>query len=47
VKLIESSGGVFEVVVDGELVFSKKALGRHPEAGEVLGLMADRRGGKG
>ena len=31
-----SSGGVFEVMVDGKLVFSKKALGRHAEAGEVL-----------
>jgi selenoprotein W-related protein len=47
VKLIESSGGVFEVAVDGELVFSKKALGRHAEAGEVLRLIAERRGGKG
>ncbi len=37
--LIPSSGGVFEVAVDGKLVFSKKALGRHPEPGEVLGLI--------
>jgi selenoprotein W-related protein len=36
VKLIESSGGVFEVEVDGRKVFSKKALGRHPQPGEVL-----------
>lgn len=33
--LIPSSGGVFEVEVNGELVFSKKALGRHAEPGEV------------
>ena len=38
-KLIESSGGVFEVEVDGRPVFSKKALGRHAQAGEVLGLI--------
>ena len=31
--LIPSSGGVFEVEVNGELVFSKKALGRHAEPG--------------
>ncbi|MBI3982522.1 MAG: selenoprotein, partial [Gemmatimonadetes bacterium] len=31
VKLIESSGGLFEVTVDGKLVFSKNALGRHAE----------------
>jgi selenoprotein W-related protein len=36
VKLIESSGGVFEVEVDGRTIFSKKALGRHAQSGEVL-----------
>jgi hypothetical protein len=30
---------VFEVTVDGRLVFSKKAFGRHAEPGEVLRLM--------
>jgi selenoprotein W-related protein len=34
--LVASSGGVFEVSVDGKTVFSKKALGRFPEPGEVL-----------
>jgi selenoprotein W-related protein len=34
-RLIPSRGGVFEVVVNGELVFSKKAIGRHAEPGEV------------
>ncbi len=38
-KLIQSSGGVFEVEVDGRRVFSKKTLGRHAEPGEVLRLM--------
>ena len=37
-KLIESSGGVFEVEVDGRKVFSKKSLGRHAAPGEVLRL---------
>ena len=37
--LVRSSGGVFEVTVDSRLVFSKKALGRHAEPGEVLRLM--------
>ena len=44
---MESSGGVFEVAVDGYLLFSKKALGRHAEPGEVLGLMAKRLAGPG
>ncbi len=42
VKLIEGSGGVFEVMVDGDLVFSKKHVGRHAEPGEVLELMSRR-----
>jgi len=42
VKLIESAGGVFEVTVDGDLVFSKQKLGRHAEPGEVLELITGR-----
>jgi selenoprotein W-related protein len=42
VELIGSSGGVFEVVVDGELVFSKRQLGRHAEPGEVMELLKKR-----
>ena len=38
VELVKSSGGVFEVTVDDRLVFSKKALGRFPEQGELKGL---------
>ena len=34
--LVPSVGGVFEVVVDDELVFSKKATGRHAEHDEIL-----------
>jgi selenoprotein W-related protein len=36
---VESSGGVFEVTVDGRLVFSKKSLGRHAEPGEIVRLI--------
>ncbi|PYP38042.1 MAG: hypothetical protein DMD34_03440 [Gemmatimonadetes bacterium] len=39
VKLVQSSGGVFEVEVDGRRVFSKKGIGRHAEPGEVVRLM--------
>jgi selenoprotein W-related protein len=39
VAMLPSSGGVFEVMVDGKLVFSKKALNRHAEPGEVLELI--------
>ncbi len=30
--------GTFVFTVDGEVLFSKKALGRHAEPGEVLAL---------
>ena len=36
--LIPGGGGVFEVEVDGNLMFSKKSLGRHANDGEVLEL---------
>ena len=39
VELVPSDGGRFEVSVDGRLVFSKEALGRHAQAGEVVGLV--------
>ncbi|MCP4550296.1 MAG: SelT/SelW/SelH family protein [bacterium] len=35
-RLIASGGGVFEVELNGELIFSKKAEGRFPEDVEVL-----------
>ena len=38
-ELISSSGGVFEVVADGSLLFSKKSLGRFPEDGEIEHLL--------
>jgi selenoprotein W-related protein len=39
---VESSGGVFEVTVDGELIYSKKALGRHAKPGEVVQLIREK-----
>jgi len=38
-RLIESAGGVFEVENNGQLIFSKKAVGRFPEPGEVLAIL--------
>ncbi len=35
VSLLPSYGGAFEVTVDGQLVFSKKQLGRHPTIDEI------------
>ena len=35
-ELIQSGGGVFEVVADGKLIFSKRKLDRFPEHPEVF-----------
>ena len=39
IKLIPSDGGKFEVTVNGQLLYSKLALHRHAEPGEVLELV--------
>ena len=36
VTIVTGSKGVFEVEVDGEVLYSKGASGRHAEPGEVL-----------
>jgi selenoprotein W-related protein len=38
-SLISSGGGVFEVVLDEKLIFSKKTLNRFPEKGEILNII--------
>ena len=40
--LVPSAGGVFEVEVDGDLVYSKKATGRHAEYEEVAAAIRSR-----
>ena len=42
--LIPSKGGVFEVLVDDLLIFSKKAVDRHAEPGEVARLLEEKTG---
>jgi selenoprotein W-related protein len=39
--LITGSKGVFELRINGNLIFSKKALGRHANEGEALRLFRD------
>jgi len=38
-KLTAGGGGVFDVSLDGKLVFSKKSIGRFPEPGEIVALL--------
>jgi selenoprotein W-related protein len=40
--LVTGAKGVFDVEVDGDLLYSKHATGRHAEPGEVLDLFRDR-----
>jgi selenoprotein W-related protein len=40
--LVTGSKGVFDVEVDGDVLYSKHASGRHAEPGEVLELFRDR-----
>jgi selT/selW/selH-like putative selenoprotein len=37
--LIEGKGGVFDVEVDGKVIYSKKKVGRFPDKGEIFSLM--------
>ncbi|RJQ42500.1 MAG: SelT/SelW/SelH family protein [Nitrospiraceae bacterium] len=39
--------GVFEVVADGELIFSKKESGRFPDHSEILDILADKKDKQG
>lgn len=36
VELIKSSGGVFEVIVNGDLIYSKKQTGEFPDEMEIV-----------
>ena len=40
-RLVPGDNGVFDVTVDGDLIYSKAQTGRHAEPGEVLELFTD------
>jgi selT/selW/selH-like putative selenoprotein len=44
VELQSGSSGRFEVTLDGELLFSKKASGRFSKPGEIAGLFEKKLG---
>ncbi len=39
--VVTSQGGIFDVEVDGTLIYSKALTSRHANPGEVLGLFRD------
>ena len=42
-SIVEGANSQFDVLSDGELVFSKQQVGRFPEEDEVLELLASSR----
>lgn len=41
-ELVRGDNGIFDVVVDGEMLFSKHRAGRFPEEREILEALAGR-----
>lgn len=39
VTALPSYGGMFDVEVDGKVIFSKNEMGRFPNSGEVVALL--------
>jgi len=39
IELVTGDGGIFDVHVDGELVFTKSMLGRYPDPDDVIPLL--------
>ena len=42
VALMPGTGGVFDILCEGELIYSRKIQGRFPEAREIKQLVRDR-----
>lgn len=40
-KLVTGGQGIFDVTVDGQLLYSKHETGRHADDGEVLALFTE------
>ncbi len=40
--LVMGGKGIFDVEVDGDLIYSKHETGRHPDPGEVLAALESR-----
>jgi selT/selW/selH-like putative selenoprotein len=42
VEVVPGANGIFDVHVDGELVFTKSMLGRYPQPDDVVPLLRER-----
>ena len=45
VEVVTGEGGIFDVHVDGDLVFTKSMLGRYPDPDDVAPLLREKLGG--
>jgi selenoprotein W-related protein len=45
VEVVPGANGIFDVHLDGELVFTKSMLGRYPDPDDVVPLLRDRLSG--
>ena len=43
-EVVPGVGGIFDVHVDGELVFTKSMIGRYPQPDDVVPLIRERIG---
>jgi len=43
-ELVPGTGGIFDVHLDDELIFTKKMLGHYPDPDDVLPLLRERIG---
>ena len=41
-EIVPGKGGIFDVHVDGELVFTKSMIGRYPQPDDVVPLLRER-----
>jgi selT/selW/selH-like putative selenoprotein len=39
IELIAGSNGIFDVIADGKMIFSKFEQGRFPQSGEIISLI--------
>lgn len=42
IEIVTGTGGIFDVHLDGELVFTKSMLGRYPQPDDVMPLLRER-----
>lgn len=43
-ELVQGDRGIFDVAVDGKLIFSKYKEGRFPENSEIIDMLRSRKG---